>query len=68
MQWIIFGTLDRSEMGLITVENYASNSRARVDTSGQPFHIWLEFEAETYEQARAKYLEFLGLEPQNPEE
>ena len=59
-KWVIFGSEDRTEMGLASRDGYDAQPALRVDTDGCPMRVYEEFEARTYEEAKARYRRFMG--------
>lgn len=63
MKWVIFGRKEEGETGLTTREGYEAQPQLQRTVDGTPCRVYDEFDAETYEAARARYDEHMGFRP-----
>jgi predicted HAD superfamily Cof-like phosphohydrolase len=55
VSFVIFANVDRTEMGLTTVNGYEAQPSEQVDTEGRPMETLYYFSAPSYEQAKEVY-------------
>lgn len=67
MKWVIFGRKEEGETGLATREGYDAQPQLQTTVDGTPCVVYDEFEAETYEAARAAYERHMGFGPASGE-
>jgi hypothetical protein len=63
MKWVIFGRKEEGETGLTTREGYEAQPQLQRTVDGTPCRVYDEFDAETYEEAKARYDEHMGFGP-----
>lgn len=67
MKWVIFGWREESETGFATREDYEALLQLQRTVDGTSCRVYDEFDAETYEEAKARYDEHMGSGPVSDE-
>lgn len=63
MKWVIFGRKEEGETGFATREGYEAQPQLQRTVDGTPCVVYDEFEAATFEEARAVYERHMGFAP-----